>query len=64
MTFLEPPRQIFFVHPAVWEAMELWAKQRNFDLKRIPDVVDPETGAMSYDPNPEVETYCFTPKEV
>lgn len=54
-------KQIFIAHQAVWEAMEEWARARNFHLSLIPTVN--ADGALSLDYGPEeTPTYAFMPK--
>jgi hypothetical protein len=66
------PRQIFIVHPGLWEAMERWAADHKFHLGRIPDGADDDGVPFYREDRPGTEcaqcghvpTYGFMPEEI
>ena len=59
------PRQIFIVHPSLWDGMERWAADHKFHLHRIPDGTDDDGYPKYIDDDPDVvPTYAFMPKDI
>ena len=58
-------KQIFIAHPRIWEHMELWARNHNFYLSRIPDGATEDGIPFLKDPKTDpnfTPTYAFMPK--
>ena len=56
-------KQILIAHPVLWEAMQRWAADHQFNLDRIPDTDD--EGNLCFRPEDDPDhtpTYAFMPK--
>jgi hypothetical protein len=56
-------RQVVVAHPAVWDGLVQWGKQRNLELVQIPGSVD-DDGVPSLDPGDDLPCYAFMPAGV